>query len=514
MAAGSRATTDQFRVVVSEDRIRAWIELPGSVARELPTPSEENVLTALTEKGINVTDTVRACVQEFVQLVADAAQDDSVEEPGEVPERFLVAEGRPAVEACDAEFEWDERFDQQKVNWHEEAPVDYYTRNSILTVEAGTLVGRISPATDGEVGEDVYGQEVRPRRANGVPLKLGSGLRAAEDDPQQVITEVAGRLERDGSTLFMTEVLTIPGDVDFEFGNVDSCIDVHIRGGVNPCFSVKTTKSMAIERAVEAAELVAGGDIAVRGGLFGQACGRLIKAGGSITASICDAADLEAGGDINVSKEIVNSTVHARGQLRIERGSIVGGEIYAREGVKLKNAGSDLGVPTRIAVGTDRTLLYQARQLERQARQQRRQAEQIRTRVGPLVSELKRLTPAQREQATGLMCKADEMGRAAEKLATERNALLEAAKPEGNPGVEVTGTLYPGVMLVFGLRETTIKNPLQGPLRVEIRQVENVTEITAVDLVSASLAVLPSVEVDVDSLKKSEQQPAEPGGAA
>jgi hypothetical protein len=504
MGSDRTSTAGSVRILVSPDESQAWIEPPDSLPLELLLPGEAEVVEALKERGIWLTESVRERARKYVEALTQAQAAVARGAQTELPERFLVAEGRPATEARDGDFVWDEAFQQELQDWQGDAPVNYYSLNSIVTIETGTVIGRIIPPTNGVAGRDVYGQETAPRRKTGRPLQLGHGLRTADDDPEKVVTEAPGRLVREGDTLHMDELLKIRGDVDFEVGNVDACVDVHIYGDVKPNFSVKTTKSLTIKRAVEAAELQAGGDIHVRGGLFGHESGRRIQAGGSITASICDAALLEATGDVSISREIINSTIRTNGQLLIEHGSIIGGEVYARNGVKVKHAGSNAGVATRIAVGTDGAVLYRAQQIDKEIRQSQEQAEQIRTRVQPLLANLKRLTAAQREQATELMCKADEIETAGERRASERDEMLAEAQPAGKPGVDVSGTLHPGVVLVFGLREAAVKAPIKGPVRVEERQVKGATEIAVVNEVTASVMVLPSARVAVRRLRNAQ----------
>ena len=368
MESSTKTTVGQMAIIVSDDRLQAWIELPGVGSPQFSRPDEAAIVSALAANEIELTDATHERVREYLRIIEGTGQGDPADGPPEIPERFLISEGQAAVEARDGEFERDEALEKQAGEWEADAPVNYYTRNSIVTIEADANVGRLLPPADGSAGTDVLGQEVVPQRMKGMPLMLGHGLRTAEGDPSQVVAEVPGRFAREGNTIFMRELLQIPSNVDFESGNIDSVIDVHVFGCVKPNFSVRTAKSLAVNRTVESARLEAEGDIQIRGGVFGQGSGQLVRAGGSIAASICDAAELKAGGDICIVKEIINSNLNAEGELRIEHGSIIGGEIYARNGVNVKNAGSDAGARTRIAVGIDGAVLYRAQQMDKQVR--------------------------------------------------------------------------------------------------------------------------------------------------
>lgn len=502
MGASTDKTTRRFRVLFSRDRIQVFIESHGVGDPGYTPLDEDEVLGTLMDVSVPIDDVVRKRVGEYITLTRSGSSNEGGDGPPEIPERFVLAEGKAPVEAVDGEFVWDAAYEQEINDWSKDAPVDYYTRNSILTIDVGQVVGVIKPPRDGASGRDVLGNEVKPRRRKGTPLSVGNGLSLADDGSNQVVTTVAGRLVRDGSTVSMNELLKIPRDVDFKSGNVDCVAEVHVCGMVKPNFSVRTTKSLTIEKGAESAELIVGKDLVVRRGVFGQESNRLIKVGGNISAAICDAARIEAGGDVKIAKEIINSSVRVNGRLEIERGAIIGGEIHARNGVKAKNIGSNAGVPTRVAVGIDAAVLFRARKMEKDVAKLTQQSEQIRTQVQPLLANIKRLTSTQREQATELMCKADEIGGAADEMADERKTMIQNGRSDESPGVDVTGALHVGVVLAFGLRETTVKTALTGPLRVEERQVKGVTEIVLVNPNTGSVTVLPSMEVDPSRFAK------------
>ena len=513
MGSSAKAKTEQIRVLVSDDRLQAWIELPGKALPGFSPPTEKDVMAALDEQAIEVTDLVRERVEEYIGIIGGSTESQGADGPPEIPERFLIAEGQPPADAKHGDVEWHGAFVQDAQDWEADARANHYAANSILTVGADTVVGRIIRPTPGHDGRDVFGKEVRPKRSKGLPMELGDGLTTAADDPLQVVTTVPGRLVRQGQKLRMDEVLEISGDVDFRSGNVDSVIDVHIRGDIKPNFVVKTAKSLTVQGSVEAARLNVDGNIQVRGGLFGQDSGCNVQAGGEVTAAICDGVKVEAGGDIRISKEIINSELRTAGELLIEHGSLIGGEVFARNGVKLKYAGTELGVPTRIAVGRDGVVVYRVQKIDAQIGKQAQQAEQSRTQVQPLIADLKRLTPAQREQATEMLAKATDCERGTVELRAQRDRMLEEAAPEKKPGIEVEGILYPGVVLVFELREARVKAPVKGPVRVEERQIEGVTEIAIVNELTASVVPLPSAMVDVRRFELAEQEPGVSDGA-
>ena len=510
MNAGShiRRTTNQISVLVSSDKLRAWVELPALAAPGFVAPSRPEFIEALHAAKVAITPIVEKRLDEYITLLAAFLNPEAEGRP-EIPERYLVAEGTPPVEAINATFTPAEIFSRPAIAESEDDPVDYYARNSILTIEAGTVVGRITPPKDGRDGTNVFGEPVRPRRRNGRELRLGNGIGTGANDPLAVIAEVPGRFEQDGERLSMCELLDISSDVDFKSGNVDSVIDVHVHRGIKPKFVVKSAKSITVEKDVDAARLEAGGDIVVRGGIFGQEKGLPIRAGGTLTASICDGTDIRTGGDVFVSKEIINSKVYAGGRLMMEQGVILGGEIHARNGISVKFAGSDLGVKTRISVGLDGAVIHAAQGLADRVQELQGHAGRVRETLQPLLNNVRRLTASQREQATELIAKKHEYEKAAEQVSTRREKMLADASPDGPVGIDISGAVYPGVMVVFGLRQARIPAVTKGPLRIEERQVNGASQIVVVHQSNGAVQALRSTSVNVRRFQSGPDSDAE-----
>jgi len=84
MGSGTDTTTGRVRVVTSKDRLEAWIEFPGAASPRFSPPSEEELISTLTEKGIELTDAVRARVGQYLQTIGEASQGDrpSINKPG------------------------------------------------------------------------------------------------------------------------------------------------------------------------------------------------------------------------------------------------------------------------------------------------------------------------------------------------------------------------------------------------------------------------------------------------
>jgi len=490
--------TAPLELVVSTDRLRARLRVRDRAQLLRHPPSESELITLVEKRGIELTDTVRERLHQFLSLWSA----DKPGEPREIPEEYLIAEGTGPTEPQDETIHWSETLVPTGAP-DDTGRVDWYHQRVIRAVTSDTVVGTLQPATDGIPGRDVFGQPVPPRRARGNSLRLGPGLRL-DDNSRQVIATAAGCVFLENGKLRLEQNLEIPGDVDFESGSIDVCTDVHVGGTIRANFSVRTAGSLTVDRAIEAAEITVGGDLSVRGGICGRLNGPLIRVGGNINARFCNESNIKAGKDLRFERELLNSQVQAAKVLS-RNGTIIGGYIWARETLEVATLGSEAAVTTRVALGLSVEVLRRMRQLELSARERRKLSQQIRQRVGPLMANLKRLTHQQREIATELLARADELEVEVERLLAERENLRQAAQPSEAPYLMAHVMIYPGVLVSIDGQETRFDQPVPGPIRIERRRVEGVAEIVAVRPRTGSVTVLPSYELDLKASPTAEE---------
>jgi uncharacterized protein (DUF342 family) len=509
MAVDAAARASRLKIVISDDRIQAWVKLVDAGDPELQPPTAAEVLAALDAAKVKIDDAVRARVDEYIRIIGDP-EAGGADQPREIPSQFLIAEGHLPTDGQDGAFEWYEQYRQKQRDWRSDDRVDYHNLSSILTIEAGVGIGRITEATKGNDGVDVCGR-VLPSRRDGTPLEIGSGLTLSPDDPLEVVTAAAGHVVLRRGRVWLEEMLSIAGDVDFESGNLDVCTDVHVRGTVPSNFIVRTTKSLTVDRAIEAAQIDVGGDLVVGGGILGHGRKGKVRAGGSITARFCQEADANAGGDVKVCREIIHSHVHSEGRVLIEAGPIISGSVYAREGIEAQTLGSEAGVPTHVAVGAHRNVLAQALRLEQELNERVKLSERARTQAEPLLVNLKRLTAQQREQVAELLKKVKELTHGLDDLRRERDELLKRARSQGHPAVVISKQAFSGVCVGIGSREAVLTKPLAGPVRIEERKVKDAMEFVAINPLTNSVTVLPSTPIDLAAIIQQWEQAEQEG---
>lgn len=482
--------TSGMVVKIAADRLSALLTLSGG--RPDPPPTCEQVADLVRESGVHVDDAVEARLEAFLELLGGDK---------ELPDEFLIAEGRAPVDGQDEVFVWDPMYQQHLDEWKSDAKVNYYTLNSILTVNADDRIGSIRPAVPEQPGITVSGKPIDPARsAKCMELDPETVARDAEDHTQ-VTALVSGHVVCRGNKLLVVEVLRIPGNVCFSSGNIDSSIDVEIKGVVQDKFEVKSARSVTVGGAIEAATVIVRGNVVVGRGILGRRYGR-VQAGGNVIAKFCDEADLHAGGDVKLARQAMNSRIHCEGKLLIGSGALVGGCTYAKEGVVVATIGSGADVPTRIAVGVHPYVLLQAAKIDEELKSTRKGIERIRQNVQPLMQDMKRLTAAQREQATELLFKADEAEAIMAERIEQRDRMLAEDAPKSKPSIRVSGTIHPHTTISIDSKEVHFDKLMHGPVSIEKRKVDNVTEFVAVNQLTGSIQVLYSTQSSAEELIK------------
>ena len=475
-------TGRRIAVEIAKDRLTAWI-----YPRDRDDPRRfdtEEIVAALRAHEIKVDEGAEARVEAFLAMLSDG---------GEVPERFAIAEGKAAREGTDGEFLWDESLEKKESAWQDDAPVNYYTLNSIVTVEQGRRIGTAIASTPGVDGFDVCGNIITPKKSP-TDIQLDDTVALAPDDPCAVVANVAGRPNYEHRVVSIDEILLIEGDVDFAIGNVDAAVAVQITGTIRDCFSVKSKKTVSVCGAIEAADIVAQDDILVNGGIFGRRKS-VVTAGRELAAKFCDEADIQAGGDVTITNGVINSHIRTEGKLIVARGALIGGQVYAREGVEVGTAGSAGCIPTKIIVGVHPDQIHEAEVTSGDLIAKRELARTIREVVQPIMAQLPRLSPEQRERATELPIKVDAVDAKIIEEEDRQEALLLEGLGIETPYVLVAHRIYPAVVIRIGRQQVQFEQELTGPVRIEKRKIENVTEFVAVHSSSGSIRVLKSIRV-------------------
>ena len=234
----------------------------------------------------------------------------------------------------------------------EDGNIDFKELNIINNIQKGDLLAVKVLGWEGSAGLDIYGVPVAPNPVKlDVPLVASKYIELSEDGNSCFA-------ERDGQVYLKKRIITVsplymvPHDVDLNTGNISFNGSVVVNGNVLSGFRVRAKEDITIMGVVEAADLIAGGDIIIKGGIKGNDRGK-VSCNGELITSFIESGIVECHGRLQVNTSIVNSkiTCYASISMGRKKGQIVGGEVLGAGGIECRELGSKLGVATKIIIG-------------------------------------------------------------------------------------------------------------------------------------------------------------------
>ncbi len=324
-------------IYVTADQLAAWLVVfpPIGEGRELDKEMLDGILK---ESGVSY-----GLNTELLDALPDA-QDRYFH-------LFLIARGRAVVHGKDGYIEdFFKRTVRKKFEEDEHGRVDYFHLNIVQNVEKGQPICQIVPPVPGVAGRTVLDEEITCKEGKTPNLPKGRNTEASEDG-MQLLAVKSGRVEFSGRSFVVKSVLEISGNVDFSTGNINFVGDVHIHGDVGSGFSVRTIGNVTIDGVVEAAEIEAGGDLIVAKGILGDSRA-MIRAHHDVYAKYMENCTVHCRGSLQTDC-IVNCDVYCDGEVNVRsgRGTIIGGQIRAAQGVDAKVVGSKSESVTSIFLG-------------------------------------------------------------------------------------------------------------------------------------------------------------------
>lgn len=433
---------DAFQLKVDRDGMAArLVAAHAGVVNAILTP--DDLASRLRLEGVNPALVPPAGVEAaFAQL------------PGaEEGQEFVIARGTPPVHGKNGFVEFLVNVSGRAVydgaslsdeNLRDVDSVDYKNAIKIVSVAAGQPLAIVHPPTEGVTGQTLTGKTLGARNGKAAPLRLGEGVALAADGITAV-AQTAGRPVYSNRVLVVSQVYEVAADVCYDTGNINFDGYVHVHGAVQDGFKIEAS-NIEIDGAVGAATLICRGNLIVHGGVNGKNQARIVCQGNADVKYV-SGARFEVIGDLNVAREIANSTVWCRSTVRA--GKIMGGEILALRGIEARQVGTDLGTPTLLCPGVN----YEVRRLEGVARIVCQNMARLVRDVGPRFGDRRyflTLPPARQAAIRENYAFFCHLQKAHQRLAAEHARLL--ANPDSRP--------QPIVVVLKGLcQDVVIRTP-------------------------------------------------------
>jgi hypothetical protein len=388
----------------------------------------------------------------------------------------VLFEGVPPIPAQDGMVEWTRDFFSTDFAVDDETgAIDYRQRTSQPQVEKDQMLARVLPPQEGVDGVDVFGEPVPVEKPN--PARVGVGTNVREDPAKGAYYATAdGRVRWSRNMLSVDTVYRVEGNVGLETGHIKHPGAVVIEGDVETGARIEAEGDIDVMGMVEAAEILAGGNLVVQGGISGTG-GAGIHAGGSIHARFVLEADVQAGGDIVVEREILNSRVHTCGQVTMAGGRVVGGEVSALGGLKVRQAGTEAGVPTLLIAASKAYVTEQLALRERFVSAYEDALRRTEEALGKAQAARDGLSPEKKDAASVLQLKQGELREVLEQLQGELKAMAEYAGDRPKSEIHVIHEAFPETTLCVRDAKLKVTEVLEGPLRA--RYLRNKVQLLA-----------------------------------
>jgi uncharacterized protein (DUF342 family) len=397
-----------------------------------------------------------------------------------------VATGTPAVDARPERIAF-------------RVPVADGVTCTIAKVESGQVIGTLLPVVAGSDGMDVFGQTIAHRQ-DPPPFQMGRNLSNVKGE---IIATARGNLRAGEGTASVEPLLELLDNRDDHSAIVFDG-DAFVKGSCSEGRTIELTGSLTVGGAIESVRLKTGGSVHVKGGVIANQKGRLVV-GGDLRCRFISGGSIVAAGNVHVQSEIIRSRIACSGRVAVERGAIHGGWVAATGGIVCQVLGHPSGTPTVVEAGEGVTSQSFSASTKAQIEANRKRVSEVRTRIEPLLQQMKLLTSQQREKATELLYEAEELEAATDKMAAELESQSSKLHEKERAEVIVTEIIHSGVIVRFATIETVLSSALRGPLILAPRKSGHGIEIVLIDGTDQSKTVLPSRPIHPNETVKAAQ---------
>lgn len=286
----------------------------------------------------------------------------------------VIAQGAQPVRGIDARFQsLIPQIRERKPRIDERGIVNYRDLGQLIVVKPGDPLMCRTPPTEGEKGWDIIGQVVMPQPGQDIPF--ASGLQGVEldsddeldpDNNSLLLAAIAGQPKLVPNGVVVEPTIALP-QVDISTGNMRFDGTINIKGDVKEGMKIHVTGDVFVGGTVEAAEIEAGGNVVIKGGVIGHSeqsgdpsedliFNAKIISKGSISARFAENVSMNAGIDIIIEEFSMHNHLTALNRILVgksggKKGRIIGGITCAPALVKTAIIGSSAGFVTKVRAG-------------------------------------------------------------------------------------------------------------------------------------------------------------------
>jgi len=373
-----------FELQIADNHMSAtlFVEPPQGGA----AVTEDQVRAALFDRGVAagiVDHALRQAIERHdgIGVCIAVGQEPTPGEPATFT-NLLESPGQQRAEAAEDAAQEEESEDEDDDGTY--TRIDYRNMGNLLLVTPGEALMRRTPAVPGIPGFDITGKIAEPPQIEDPPFDAQlAGAAPSADDPDLLVASIAGAPKILPRGVTVTSVVEVEA-VDLSSGNINLDGTLRVKGDIVTGMKVVVTGDVIVTGTIEAADIYAGGNITVNGGIIGmtetvatdgqeQSRAAHLVCGGTVKARFILNADIDAAKTVAAEREIRHSFIDAGESVVVgppggQNGVIVGGCVRAMVSVQSGVIGSPGSVRTEVQVGLDphvhgqRAALQQKRQ--------------------------------------------------------------------------------------------------------------------------------------------------------
>lgn len=336
----------------------------------------------------------------------------------------------------------------------------------------GAVVARLYPPLPGKDGTDALGNKLAATA--GKPLKVDLDktllLQPAKTEGsftfQPIVAEETGLLLEEGSKLLISDTLTIKGDLDLHYGNIDFVGKVVIKGDVHHGFKVQAHKGIDIMGSARGARLVAkDGAITIKGICVGGREGGYIEAQNLLVRGLSE-YEVHVMGEVQIEKEAIDSKIFCGGWVSGAKAWLIGGMTATSCGVEVAALGNDKGQKTVVELSPDLPTAKHIMSLEHKIHNDKVALETIQLHLGPFLKKedhFNQLPPDKRAKLQALLHKCKVLAGNITLMNTEIKQLREKAAISDDARVSFIKHCFVDVEIRRGTAHWACTQQLVGP---------------------------------------------------
>jgi uncharacterized protein (DUF342 family) len=429
----------EFAITIADDLLTAWLTL-------VPAQGGQPVTASMLDQALRADGIIYGILRNEIDAALAAGH----------CERMPIACGEPAQEGTPTRFE--SLFDKEDEPSEEDdlERIKYADLCHILVVRPGDPLMRRIPAVPGKKGTNIKAHPLLPKPTPDLPFRNDlKGASRDKNDPDLLVATAGGQPILLNNGVTVNSVIDVV-DVDLGTGSIAFEGTLRVGGDIKAGMRIKVTGDVVVNGAIEAAEIIAGGNVAVRGGIVGHPDTRpgsqslpettaRIFCEGTVQALFMESAHIEAGKSIVINRSARQCELIARDEIVVGKGKtgqITGGRTQATMRIATGSLGSSTGTKTYLQVGLDP---YLEKQIANKEQELKRKVDEV-DRVIKLLAYF-RQNPQKAEGGIGEKVEATRRQAVAaiDDLTEELKILREKMELSEQGRVEARGDIFYGV---------------------------------------------------------------------